>query len=152
MVATKSERFVSVYPRVILREVGRLTMVDYDMCARLHEHARGRLASWVERYYDRHVSRVHRASIERWHGRLYVGTVSGQIVVKPEHVGMILSLVLLVISDLANFDQPAERTLRAVEVADTIVAKRGQPTHAERVSMAGWLVCPSGSQQLFNSC
>ncbi len=139
MAGTKLERFVSPYPRMILREVGRLVMVDYDMyatCERLNERAGWRLASWVERYYDHHVSRVHRASIKRWHGRLYVGPVLGRIVVKPDHADAVARLVVRIITDPVNFDQRSERLSRAIEVMDEIMAERCQPTHAERIRMA----------------
>ena len=139
MAGTKSERLVSVYPRVILRGVGRLTMVDYDMfstCERLNERVGQRLASRIERYYDRHVSRVHRASIKRWRGALYVGPVSGRIVVKPEHADAIARYVLRIITHPANFDPRDERLSRAIEVADATSTERGQPTHAERIRMA----------------
>lgn len=138
MAGTKSERFVSLYPRLILREVGRLVMVDYDMystCERLDEGAGLRLATWVERYYEHHVSRVHRASIKRRHGRFYVGPVSGRIVVIPEHVQAIVRLVLRIITDPGNFEQRDERLSKAIQVADAILAERGQPTHAERIRM-----------------
>ena len=96
MAGTKSELLVSVYPRIIVREVGRLTMVDYDMystCERLNDRAGLRLASWVERYYERYVSRVQRAAIKRWHGTIYVGSVSGRIVVKPDDLDRIVRFV-----------------------------------------------------------
>ncbi len=139
MAGTKSERLVSLYPRMILREVGRLTIVDYDMyatCERLNERAGRRLALWVERYYERYVSRVHRASIKRWHGTLYVGPVSGRIVVKADHVDTIVRLVLRIITDPAHFTDRDERASRAIEITDEIMAERGQPTHAERIRMA----------------
>lgn len=145
MAGTKSERVVSLYPRMILREVSRLVMVDYDMyatCERLNERAGQRLASWVERYYDHHVSRDRRASVKRWHGTLYVGLVSGRIVVEPDHADLVARFVLRIITDPVNFDQPSERLSRAIEITDEIMAERGQPTHAERIRMARQAVPP----------
>lgn len=139
MARTKSEWLVSVYPRLVVREVGQLRIVDYDLystCEHLNEQARLRFASRIERYYECDVPRVSRIAFQRRYGRLYVGPTSGLIVAKPEHLDPIISLVLETITDPKNFAERDVRASRAIEATDKIMADKGLPIHAERIRMA----------------